>query len=812
MTPLLRKAVRDLWHTRGQSIALISLVALGVISFVGMIAAFRNLDASYNYTYDSLEFADVTFYVQDAPEHLTAQVAEMAGVAAAAGRLEIDTGLELPDDARYYAGETIRARLVGIDGQTPGVNDLLLLDGQYPASEMQSMLLETHFAENYGYGPGDVLEPRINGKKKEMTITGVVVSPEYLLVTPSRQNVLPQPRSFAVMFVPLHELQRLAGTGRMINSVAVRLAPTDDPDAVIETIKDRLKPYGLQATIKRADQPSHALLQLDLDGFRELSAIMPVLILGAAAGALYVLLGRQVRAQQTQIGLLKALGYSDRAVVIHYLSYALFIGGAGAALGLLLGIPAGQGMTSEYAVELGIPQVQTYFYPDIMIIAPLLSLIMTALGGLFPAMKSAQIEPAEAMRPTPSAALLKGVHLPLERALPLWLRASLRNMIRIPRRTLTTALGMLVAYVLVLASLGFFDTMGIMITRQFDDVQQWDATVEFDQPLLYQQAVVNIRNLRGVTQVEPLLQLPAILKLPNKDVDIAVTGLDPTQDMQRLLITTPVDQALGNDNMVITDAIASANNIHVGDHLTVEVDDKDRDVVVSGITSEFAGAVAYVSMHQAQRWTDTQTPIYTAAYLRTTHPVDTSKLRDDLYDLPGISGVSFESELRQQWDELLGLFYAFIFVFTICGLAVSLVLLYNAVTINVIEQEGEFATMRSFGSGVGRIVRQLLVDFGILWLLLLIPGMVLGTLRCHSTGYRDGRGAVCLPGGDQAAQLRPDSAGHSDHDSAGGSPCRSTAFATSIWCRRPNASSDGRESSSLSQQKNWPNPWVRPVR
>ena len=74
-----------------------------------------------------------------------------------AGRLEIDTGLELPDDAAYHAGETIRARLIGTNGLDPGVNGLMLLDGQYPQDRRDGMLLETHFAENYGYGPGTVL-------------------------------------------------------------------------------------------------------------------------------------------------------------------------------------------------------------------------------------------------------------------------------------------------------------------------------------------------------------------------------------------------------------------------------------------------------------------------------------------------------------------------------------------------------------------------------------------------------------------------------------------------------------------------------
>jgi putative ABC transport system permease protein len=746
MKPLFRKTIRDLWQQRGQSIALISLAALGVISFVGMIAAFRNLNVSYNYTYDTLHFADVTFYVQNAPEDLADQIAAMDGVSAASGRLEIDTGLKLPDDAAYHAGETIRARLIGMNGLDPGVNDLMLLDGAYPSQDQRDgILLETHFAENYGYGPGTVLKPRINGKKKALTITGVVASPEYLVVTADRQNVLPQPRSFAVMFVPLDELQRLANTGRQINSISVLLAPTNNPEAVIQSIKDQLKPYGLLATIKRADQPSHALLQMDLDGYRQMSAIMPVMILGVASGAIYVLLGRQVRAQQTQIGLMKALGYSDRAVVLHFISYALFIGGAGAVLGVLLGIPIGRGITSEYATELGIPLVQSHFYPDTVIISLALSLFMTGLAGLFPALKSAQIVPAQAMRQTPSEALMKGHHLPLERVMPLWLRVVLRNMIRIPRRTLTTAMGMLVSYVLVLASFGFLDTMNVMLDHQFNDIQKWDAMIGFDQQEQYQQVVVDVRDLGGVTQVEPILQLPAVLKLPNKDIEIGVTGLNPNEDMQRLLIAAPVEQALTPDHIVLTEAIASANNIQVGDPLVVEVKDIDRHVTVSGITSEFAGAVAYVSMDQAQRWTDTHSPVYTGAYLRLRSGTDLSKLREDLYDLPGLASVSYKTELRQQWDDLMGLFYAFIGVFTMVGLAVSFVLLYNAVTVNVVEQEGEFATLRSFGTGVGRIVRQVLLDFGILWVLLTIPGMVLGTYTTVQLGKTFGADLFAFP-------------------------------------------------------------------
>ena len=353
MNTLLHKTYRDLRASLAQSLALVLIVALGIASFIALVGAYRDLSTSYNRTYHLLKFADVTFSVQPAPASATSAVAKVTGVDAATGRLVADTGFQ------FSNGEQIRARLIGLPpGQHPAVNDVLVTKGRYlSAGDTSSALVEKHFADIYGIQPGDTVSPIINGKRTDFTVAGIVASPEYLIVTPSRQDILPSARTFAVLFVPLAELQRLqtqagqtgpgtagntsGGAGSSsagsINEIAVRYAPGVDARTVQSDIQAALAGYGVTAVTPRAAQPSNEALSLDLAGYRELSTLMPGLILIVSAIAMYAMLGRVVRAQQPQIGLMKAVGYGNGAVMAHYLTFGLLI-----ALGGMLGGRSGR--------------------------------------------------------------------------------------------------------------------------------------------------------------------------------------------------------------------------------------------------------------------------------------------------------------------------------------------------------------------------------------------------------------------------------------------------------------------------------------
>jgi len=722
MGALLRKTFRDLRSSRAQSLALITLVALGVASFIALVGAYRDLSTSYNRTYTRLKFADVTFSLTAAPESILQEIAGIPGVAAVSGRLILDAGLELP------GGEPIRSRLIGLPpDRRPAVNDLHIHEGRYlNPDDRRSAVLEAHFAEFYGLHPGDSVTPIINGEKIPFKVVGVAASPEYLIVSPSRQDILPSARTFAVLFVPLPELQKLLGSEGQINNIAVLIEPGADRESAVGAIASRLKGFGLASVTPQEDQPSNAALRMDLEGFREWADLMPGLILIVAAMSVYIMLSRVVRVQRAQIGLMKALGYTSRAVMGHYLTSALIIGITGSALGIIGGLPLAGWITGSYAAELGIPMVETHVYPDLVLGGVLLSLFFCALAGLGPAYASARMAPAAAMHLDPGAALVKGGSSLIERlvSLPLWLRLSVRNIFRVRHRSIGTGLGIVFAFVLVLMSWGMIDSMNYLLRHNFEDIERWDTVALFDSPQT-EDVLKEVEGWKGVRKVEPFVQFPAVLKGPRGREEVVITALDPSATLHVLQLSGKSDpgQALTPGNIVLTSVILDKLNVGIGDPLMVETPLGPRRFKIGGISEELTGPVAYINIEDAIRAAGR--PVFNGLYLEV-DPRRAGDIKSALYHLPGAASVQLKKDIEHDWREMLGLFYVFMGVVMAFAVAMAFALLFNATTISVLERQREFATMRAVGAGRGYIALLIAAELIGLWLIALIPGLLLG--------------------------------------------------------------------------------------
>ncbi|HAS12437.1 MAG TPA: hypothetical protein DCS55_18310, partial [Acidimicrobiaceae bacterium] len=201
MRLLTRKTLRDLHRSPAQTAALIGVLALGVTTFVAAIGAYLDLDASETRTFDQLRFADAWFELIPTDAGIVDEIAAHPGVAAANGRLIVDTGL--PVDER----DRVRARLIGTPPLPEPLNDVEIIEGT-PRSQPGEVLVERHFAQARSIVIGDTITPTVNGQPLPLRVAGTVASPEYLQVTPDRFELLPAPSSFAVLFVDLTELQQ----------------------------------------------------------------------------------------------------------------------------------------------------------------------------------------------------------------------------------------------------------------------------------------------------------------------------------------------------------------------------------------------------------------------------------------------------------------------------------------------------------------------------------------------------------------------------------------------------------------------------
>ncbi len=738
MRLLTRKTLRDLHRSPAQTAALIGVLALGVTTFVAAIGAYLDLDASETRTFDQLRFADAWFELIPTDAGIVDEIAAHPGVAAANGRLIVDTGL--PVDER----DRVRARLIGTPPLPEPLNDVEIIEGT-PRSQPGEVLVERHFAQARSIVIGDTITPTVNGQPLPLRVAGTVASPEYLQVTPDRFELLPAPSSFAVLFVDLTELQQASGQADLVNDVAIRL---DDgaPGTVIEELDVALRERGvLRQTTRRTEQATYAALEQDLTAFRSIAVAMPTLILLAGIVSVSMLLGRIVRNQQPLIGVTKAIGYPDTTVLRHYLTYALVLAAAGSAVGVVAGTALGAVITRGYAAELGIPFTDTSFHPVIAVIATTLTVLAATGAAARPAWRSARLPPATAVRvDVASAGRARRGRLERLLPLPMTIRLPLRTLQRARGRTIGTVAGIATAFVLLLMVLGLRDGIGLFLSRTFDDLERWDIAATFDQP---QPATIveDARRIPGVDDVTPFLELPASVTTPDGRADLLVTALEPDQDLRTLRLTgTTTAEALDDDAIVVTDATADDLGVTVGDRVTLTTPAGTHELVVGGTSDEPIPARAYLSLTTAARLAGADTPPINGLYLRAA-PDAGPEIRAQLFDLPGAESVKLRAEQRADLESLLAIFNAIMAVMLTFAVAMAFALVFNTMTINVLEREREYATMRSLGARPADIGRLLVTEGTALWLLALVPGLLAGTWVAQRLGEAVAAGLFDLP-------------------------------------------------------------------
>jgi putative ABC transport system permease protein len=729
------KLWRDIARQKRQFTALVLIILLGVLSYGGMIGMIDDVENSLDRTLDELRFQDFVVTLEGTvPESVVQEVASLDNVQAVMGRLVMDTGLYVSEDNQAHA------RLIGMPTTAqPAVNQLYIEEGRYlQEGDGLVAVLDHHFADYYGYGPGTLLHPIVNGERLDVEAVGVGVSPEYLMAVASRENVLPSPSGFAVLFMPQQEVQRLFGAEGVINELNVLLKEhsPDQVDQAIAQIKEAMGDANVRSVVKRADNPSYNLLMLDLEGGREMMGMVPSMFLVIAAMSIYVFLNRMVQAQRPQIGVLKALGYSQWAVMRYYLFFSGIVAVVGSVLGFALSYPVGRAFSQAYAAEFGLPFVVAKFHLGAAIEAVGITLFVCLLAGLFPARASARIAPAQAMRFDPSVALIRGSVPFLERVLGFvfhlstGVKIALRNLFRNRRRTLTTALGFVFAFMVLLACWSLFDGMDHMLDVQFRQTDRWDLQALFSQP--QSSALMDqVKEWPGVEAVEPVVEMPVTLKSEMATKDALLVAIAPDTSLHGFQLPSGKMPAevLAPGHALLSPSLGEKLGVQTGDEITLQTPLGSQQVIVDTSNSEVMSPGVYVSLAWMQKEAG-GLEMFNGLLLQ----VDSSQQQDvrkRLYQVPGVASVDLKQEIATGWQSLMGLYYVMMGAFLIFALVIAGAVIFNTITVNVLEREREIATMRALGQSRGRLRGMITLENLLIGLLALVPGLALGSVTSY---------------------------------------------------------------------------------
>ena len=335
MKALDRKLLRDLRLMWSQALTIALVVASGVGGFITTLSAVDSLALARDRFYAVGRFADVFASVKRAPNALADTLRATPGVADVQTTIEQIVRIELPGVADPVVGQ-----LIGVDPQAPSrmnrvtVRNGRALDNTGLTDQAIPALVSAAFADARGLVPGARISALINGKRRTLAIAGIALSPEFIF---AGLQGMPDMRGFGVFWVPRDALAAAYDMDGAFNRVAVKLAPGASEHAVVDKLSAQLSRYGGREAHGRADQSSHAMLDNEIKEQRVLGTVLPSIFLSVAAFLLNVVVSRLVATQREQIAALKALGYPNHTIGVHYLKLVLVIVGLGLVLGVVLG-------------------------------------------------------------------------------------------------------------------------------------------------------------------------------------------------------------------------------------------------------------------------------------------------------------------------------------------------------------------------------------------------------------------------------------------------------------------------------------------
>jgi putative ABC transport system permease protein len=720
-----RKLLRDLALMKGQVVTIAIVVACGVAVFVAAMTTYDSLKWSQQSYYASARFAHVYAQVKRAPTTLIEQIREIPLVTEVEPRIVYDVTLDVPGLSAPAVG-----RIIGVpaSGQ-PRLNRLYLRRGRLiEPGHGNEVVISESFATANGLQPGATLNAVLNGRRETLHIVGVVLSAEYIFAVRGGE-VLPDDRQFGVLWMGEDAVAAAFNMEGAFNNVILLLAPRVTEQLVIDRLDNLLRRYGGFGAHGRDQQVSNRFVTDEIRQQGVMATTMPPIFLGIAAFLLNIVLSRIVGTQREQIAALKALGYADITIGMHYLKFVCLIVTFGALGGVALGAWLGHLMTVNYVQFFHFPVLAFRLQLWVPVVAIGISLLAAITAAFTAVRRVVLLAPAEAMRPPAPPRYQRSWiehRWPVNR-LSAQGRMVLRNMVRRPWRTMLTIVGIALAAPILVMALFWQDALENLIAIQFFAIERGDLTVTFTDPVS-SRAQREIARLPGVLQTEGFRVVPVRLRAGYRSYRTAILGLPEESSLRRVLDANLRVQPLPKAGLLLTDRLGERLGLQPGDMVMVEVLEGTRvqlAMPVSQFVNDLVGLSAYTQMETLNRLMSEGEVISAVNLTFDQREADTLYRR--LKQLPKVATVSIKQAALRSFTETT---MTFILVFTgimmIFAVAIAVGVVYNNARIALAERTWELASLRVLGFTRAEVSAMLLYELTIELLAAIPLGLWLG--------------------------------------------------------------------------------------
>ena len=476
----------------------------------------------------------------------------------------------------------------------------------------------------------------------------------------------------------------------------------------------------------------------DAERVDNLSSIFPVIFFVVAALACLTTMTRMVEEQRTQIGSLKALGFSRLAISQKYIGYAFVASLVGGLIGLGVGatlIPAV--IANAFQIMYAIPGLDYKMQLPLFVLAVLAAVACTTGAALWACLSTLIDTPANLMRPRAPKA---GKRVFLEYIKPIWRRlsftwkVSMRNLFRYQKRFWMTVIGIGGCTALIVTGFGLHESIFDVLDKQFDEISLYDATVGLDEDLTEEQKQGIEDYLDGEEAVADYMftyQQMMDASTTGTSYDVYLFAVDDVEEFGRFVDLrhrsdhSPVE--LDGSGVVIDEKLSELLGVSVGDTITLEGDQR-VEAVVADITENYVYHYVYLTrdLYTQLYGEDYQNNVMLLAYQDGMGVDVSNQTSETLMKMDGVASYSYIATIRDSFEDSMDAINYAVVIIIVAAAALAFVVLYNLTNINITERRSELATLKVLGFYDGETTAYVLRENVFLTIFGVILGLVLG--------------------------------------------------------------------------------------
>ena len=523
-------------------------------------------------------------------------------------------------------------------------------------------------------------------------------------------------------------------------------------------IEDAKKQYAKLDSAKwivydRDDTPGYSGFDSAVENINVLANIFPVIFFLVSALVCLTTMTRMVEEERTQMGTMKALGYSTVAISSKYILYALFASVLGTAIGIIIGVYAlPYAIYRAYSIVYTLPRIKFALPAVYILIGVSISLLTTLLAAVVASVKELKVQPSTLMRPK---APKPGKRVLLERIGFIWKRlnftskVTIRNLFRHKARFIMTVIGIGGCTALILGSIGLYSSVNNLMRMQYDEngISDYDVQIVFAGAQKDDSGTMQmLKNDTRITDImlSSMTSVTGGSDRTDKTDDVYLfvpKQSDKISEFIRLNNrVTGEELTLDDTGAIITEKFATATDTIIGDSIWVELSDGSRvSIPVANITENYTFSYVYLSenlyQYLFQEAVEYNYAIGTVQpnILNDNESTDNkatkkAMLATDLMAYESINAVAYISDTVDTLNEVIGVLSIVILIFIFAAGILAYIVLYNLNNINISERQRELATIKVLGFHDNEVSTYIFRENIILTIMGIVLGLFSGIL------------------------------------------------------------------------------------